>query len=216
MKEIDIEEQLKRSAEKIELDDFEAHWEKLKPEIGEDFVIKRSFNKRFWVPFFSAVCLAIALSIIIPIALNKPETPPRFFNVNELTTFEATEATFYEELAIMDIEYQSFSSYNVDEYYVFETVDQEIKGGQIFIIDDSGYYASFAFYDKSIIIGSTEGPEVQTVILQNIEVKYYTYVADSLFQTSASLTIKNLNYQIGYYSLQDNFLEFIDDFLAKF
>lgn len=215
MKNIDIEEQLKNSANNIDSDDFEARWDILQTKIAEESTRKKKFNLKVFIPALSAAFMAVALCVILPVTLlNNDSNTPRFLNAKDLISSATTEDEFYDAIDKANIETADFSLFYVNEYNLLKTENGETKGGQIIISDDSGYIAILSFYDYSVILEPNDNPNISSISIQDIEVLYNTVLEDPMYVTNARTSVKKVSYVIEFTSTSDNFFEFMNKLLA--
>lgn len=215
MKNIDIEEQIKISADKIDSGDFNERWEILQTKIAEESTRKKRFNLKIFLPALSAAFMTVALCIILPVTLlNNGNNSPRFLNAKDLISSQITEEIFYDELNKVNIVPADFSLFNVERYFLMKTKDGETKGGKITISDDSGYFANLSFYDNTVILEQIDEETYTSTSINDIEVLFNTVYEEPMYVTNASVFDKKLNYVIEFTSISDNFLEFINELFA--
>ena len=155
---------IEESVEKIEVRDFSLVWDDIK-----DTVIppkrKLTLNLRFVATAIAT--LVVISSAIIPLSinyssggggalqsgeLNHSTSDEKVYFVDELSLVNVESGEFFNQLLIAGINIVDIGRYSTAITILLQAVNQEVKGGQVELIDDlenPSFLVFLTFYDKS-------------------------------------------------------------------
>lgn len=223
MEEKDIEQKLKRSADKIETKSFSERWENIKESIliednkrevlAEDAILAtidgttthnvNTKKKNFLIAVLSLlVSCFVVLAIVLSLTLKK--NGMEFFDSSDLAHPTVSKEQFYDDIKNAKYDIIDLSKYDIYAYSIFTINENLVKGGGVEIAnEEKGYYLNIIFYDKTVKITEPilyyEKYEVKS-----IEISYYTKMEDEIYSTYAYVEYNELHYQIDYLSIEDD------------
>lgn len=233
MKDKNIEQELKNSADKITMKSFSKRWENIKGRIlteedtqevfAEDAIlatpegtITRNVNKKSKYSLIAILSLIVScivvLTIVLPIMLRKNEM--EFFDPNELSHPIVSQEQFYNEIKNSRYDIIDLSKYDTNSYAIFTTNEGIVKGGEVEIAnEEEGYYLNIAFYDRTVnIIEPVLDYEKYNV--KNVEIFYHIQIEDEIYSTYAYVEYDKLHYQIDYVSIYDDCISIFQELFS--
>lgn len=233
MKNKELEEQLKSSIEKIELNDFSTVWEniedRLEPEADlpgsaisvESVVLANNIgtvkNKVKNISLFilsGLILIGVVLAIVLPLVLKNTTDSIKYHNEEELSFRYVAEEEFYGKSEISKLNSLAFP-FEKEAFELIIAKDDIIKGGRFSFFDEStGSEGKLGFYDKSVIF-TTDYKEFQSnLVIENAKVYYNEKEITNEFKSyEAVIEMNNANYKLDIilYS-ETNLLQFIEKY----
>lgn len=226
MKNKDIEQKLQESVENIETRDFSLVWADIKHKVKPE----RKRQVRRWFPAVAAAtCAVVACSIIVPLALQQNETSSgtnpssdssnQVYFADELIISETTVQDFFNQLSLAKINIVDVSNYIISSAYLYKTVEQNIKGGQVELTDDldnSTFYLSIELYDQSV--KRDRGVEIEYQFNYSVNdaiIEYRvkeSYPEDGIYVYDIKANFSSVNYYMEYTCFTENIKPFLDEF----
>ena len=221
MKDKNVEEQLRKTADKISPKNFAQRRQEIKRYIdnadieadrqifaeqntvmysGGSAGIVNANNKKHirLISIILALIIGAALAIILPLTLYKK--PVEYFDHNKLNRHSVSEEEFYNGLKSSHYSIFNLSECNVEYYALWYASDEKtVLGGTIEILDGDEGYASISFFDLNV-------KNLSPIFFQGNEeyntgyavVKYSTTETDGIYEVKGSTQYKGLNYLIDY------------------
>lgn len=220
MEDKELEQELEKRVDNIEVRDFSLVWNDIRGRVSS----KKRINKHRligWVVSTAAlVCLSVACSIILPMVIIKNnEEPESTYFMEELGTVAIEETRFYEELTKANIQHVDFSRYIGSYHVLFQTQDQQTKGGSIELTDDldnATFILDVQFYDDKIKETSAGPNEFDLNYEINGAIIYFrikeAYPEDSWYVYELKANYNSVNYYMEYTCFTEDIKPFLNEF----
>lgn len=226
MKNKDIEQKLQESVENIEIRDFTLVWEDIKHKVKPE----EKRHVRHWFPAVAAAtCAVVACSIIVPLALQQNETisgknpssdsSDQVYFADELVVSETTTQDFFNQLSLAKINVVDVSNYVISSAYLYKTVEQNVKGGQLELtdnLDNSTFYLTVELYAESVKTDRDLEIEYQFNYSVNEAIIEYrvkeSYPEDGIYVYDIKANFSSVNYYMEYTCFTENIKPFLDEF----
>ena len=220
-KEIEIEQFLQEQADKIEIKDFDLVWD----EIKDKTVIKKNRHRKWkWISIAASfVGVMTAGMLILPhVVPNQPdnsEEPEVIFLSEQLSSVAVTENEFYTGFNAANINCINVSNYDVLNYALFYTENQEVKGGTLDFCDDEenpSYFVILQAYDKNVQFPKNLYNDytlsLETSNGVNVQYKLDTYSEeDGLYVYRAKAVFNYTSYLVEYTTFENNPTQFFEE-----
>ncbi len=234
MDEREIENELKKEADRTEMESFSSRFEKIQqreraeqlleqetvketiPELingSEPDNARRAPNKTLIISIAFAVLCLLVLAIVLPLTLNKK--PPIGFGKGESSLYSrvTTEKEFYCELQAVGIAVPDLSECEVESYgLILLTEDDTVKGGRVGYYDGrNNSFVTLEIYsaDVEVKIGTNDfDNKCETVTIQGTTVQYLIVESDEegAYRMLATASNNKYNYQFEIISDDENIL----------
>ena len=216
----EIEQELERRAESVEVRDFSLVWKDIEGRVSPK---KRTNSRRLisWIASAAAfVCLTVACSIFLPSIINQnSENPERTYFTDELGSISVDETQFYQELTAANIQHVDFSKYIGSNYVLLQAVDNQTKGGSIDLIDNSDkptFILAVEFYDDKVKEKPTGSNQYNLSCEANgVTVQYKVkeaYPEESYYVYQMKANYNSVNYYMEYTCFTEDITPFLNEF----
>ncbi len=244
---VQLEERLKREADKeknTKIDDFDARYAKIKSELraenGSENAPRIAYggvssdgsvmskSKPLVIAVALLLCVAVALSVILPVAFRTLDDGGNgdditYFADDELGAEIVTRDEFYAGLGSADIHPIDLDAVTAIEYVEYRLVmtkeDRLVKGGMVDVRDgedDATMSLSLRFYDSTVKISPISYEDYDltyttgsAVIIYKLS-EYMEAGGIEAWQYKACTWYNDLFYAITYFTLEDNLTELFD------
>ena len=216
MKNKELEEQIKSSIEKIELNDFSTVWGNIEDRLAAEAdlpdsavpvttvslannngtVKNRAKNITIFV-LAGIILIGVVLVIVLPLVLKNTADPIKYHNEEELSGRYVAEEEFFSYSEISELNSLDFP-FDKDAFELIVTKDNIIKGGGFEFFDESMVVeGKISFYDKSIIFKKDSDEFQSNIVIANANV-YYNEKKSSMELKSyeAVIEMNNANYKL--------------------
>ena len=216
----EVEQELERRAENVEVRDFSLVWKDIEGRVSP----KKSANNRRmmrWIASAAAlVCLTVACSIFLPRIINQNSgNPERTYFTDELGSFSLDEVQFYQGLAISGIQHVDFSQYIRSNHALFQTEDHQTKGGSVQLTDDLNnptFILAVEFYDDKVKEKPTGSNQYNLSCEANgVTVQYKVkeaYPEESYYVYQMKANYNSVNYYMEYTCFTEDITPFLNEF----
>lgn len=235
MEKKDIEKQLKQSANKIKMKDFDVRWETLKDRISDydknedvgmsvsepiPVLVAAEGRSNEKLHSRKAIFLALVLfcvlmiAIILPIVLMQNRNT-FYLNTSELKKYVTDENEFMERIHGSDISIIDFSQFTDVNYILYVTSENEVRGGSIeFMSEEKEYFVHIDFYDEYVRETMQDTEDYNDFEVNDLLIRYKTSFDQEAYNTTAILQYNKVNYYIDILSAYDNISEiFVEMFV---
>ncbi len=234
MQEIDIENELKNSADKITVKSYSKRRDNIKDRIfpdgngrevsAADAVLATSVGtvagnpvskkRNIFIAVLSLVlgCI-LTLAIVLPLTLNKSE--PTYLDPGELKNNIVDQGQFYEQVDKAGLEIVDLSAYELYSFLIITPIlnEDEVKGGSV-----TGYGDRFnidvSFYDKTVVMPAEYLKYKGRYYVGGTEIYYETEFGEEVYDTKAFVRYKDISYVIRYISLDDDVSDVFENLFA--
>lgn len=224
----ELEEQLKSSVEKIELNDFSTVWENMQErwetEAAQSAVpvesvalatnngtVRNKVKNITIIVLAGFILIGAVLAIVLPLVLKNSANPIKYHNEEELSGHFVVAEEFYSHSEITELNSLEFP-FEKEAFELIVTQDEIIKGGRFGFFDESTVSeGKIGFYDKSIIFTTDYKEFKNNVNIANANVYYNEkQITDISKSYEAVIEMNNANYKldITFYS-ETNLLQFV-------
>ena len=216
----EIEQELKKKVENVEVRDFSLVWKDIEERVSP----KKSANNRRlmrWIASAAAlVCLTVACSILLPRFIDQNNgTPEKTYFMDDLGSFSLDETQFYQGLMAGNINHVDFSRYISSCYALFQTEDHQTKGGSIQLtdnIDNPTFILCVQFYDDKVKEQSSEANKYDLNCEANGVTVYYrvkeAYPEESYYVYQMKANYNSVNYYMEYTCFTEDIQPFLTEF----
>lgn len=231
MNDKELEEKLKSSAKKIDLNDFSDCWDELKNRMDTEIVdlappiqdqstilvtdsgtkqVRSNKYKPLLLIIACFVFVGIILSIVLPITLQKKDI--KFFVEENLIWEQTTEEEFYDRLSSL----KSTFPFEMETFELAFAEDGEIKGGKCNIFDEFSLCDGRLFiYEQFVTLSKYDYEEYSNSIVNTTNTVYYSekLTADGLYKIDSIILTSSTNFrlELTFYN-GNNFLLFVDKY----
>lgn len=229
----DIEKKLNSDAKNIKKKDFSLRWKEIQAQMN---VIGSKENDTVSVlipvnvtnnagnenkkrqslkllPIILTISLMLILAVVLPVVLIK-NNEKVYFNEGQLSYESVTETEFYSGLKESNIEIINLSKLNLENYRLFYSDSNEIKGGGFESIDeDLGCYSAVVFYDSSVTVNDIIEFEVYNI--KNLEIKYHLTETEGYYAMTATTVVEKVFYRFNCSMVENNAYEIFNKFFGE-
>lgn len=231
----DIEKELKKKADQMNLASFDERWENIKDRISapdevcvpvEEPVLVADnktvnsgirFNKRLLIEILVPVFVLLALcAIILPHILRKKENDIRYFELSDLKDNVVSEEEFYAGISNSTLNTLNFSEYEISACHLLVTSDNVVLGGRADVLDEMDYFlVTVKFYSPIVISYFEIEGESQIYQTNGFEIKYVTEFENDIYTTTAIAANSEIRYEMEFVTIDDNLTAKFDKLFAN-
>ena len=221
MKEQEIEKLLKEKADEMEIRDFNDVWGEIKDRVNVKKKQRRTWR---WVSIAASfVGVIMAGMLILPkVVPNQPDNsqePEILFYAEQLSSVAVTENEFHAGFNAASINCIDASNYDVLNYALYYTEDEEVKGGALDFCDDEenpSWFVILNVYDKNVQFPKNLYNDytlsLETSNGAKIQYKLDTYSEeDGLYVYRAKAVFNSTSYLVEYSTFENNPTQFFEE-----
>lgn len=215
----DLEQELQKRAENIEVEDFSLIWENIKDRGAVVYRERRLISR--WLPVIaSAVCVALVCVVAIPIALSlsQPDEPPMDFFSNQLVSETLAVEEIYAQLSEAEINHVDLTGFNGDIGLLLKTAKHVVKGALIEFtdnLDNPTFYLSLRLYSDDVKVTDVVVVYDFSYSVNGAVIEYRVkeaYPEDSIYIYDIQANYHHVNYYIEYTCFTDDITPFLNEF----
>lgn len=214
----DVEQKLKEAAEQIKVRDFSLVWENVKKKVRSKEPVKRRFHFQWQTALATAAaCAVIACPFV---AIPFLDAPAPIYLSDNLEAVSVEKEEFETQLDNVNLEIVDISTYYADDYYLYKTETDEVKGGKLNLVDDlnnSTWLLSVRFYEQSVQIDEEIADYDFTYTVGSTVIEYRVkeaYPTESMYVYDIKANCNGVNYLMEYTCLTDDITPFLQEFFS--
>ncbi len=213
MEKFDVEKELKKAVNEIEVRDFSKVWEEIKDGIKIPNETKKKRSRWIYALASVAACLIIFCAVGLPLLLRNNEIV--YFD-DDLIVVDVEEVEFWKEINSSNLNIVNLNRYNSEGVvYLLQTEKGVIKGGKISFFNDENnpvYLIGLKFNDDKVQESDEiEYNEIYSVNGANIEYKFL-FEQDLTWNYIAKANYNGVNYYMEIMALSEDITPFFDEF----
>lgn len=215
----DLEQELKKRAENIEVKDFSVIWENIKDR--EPVVYRERKPISRWLPVIaSASCIALVCVVAIPVvlSLNQPDAPPMDYFSKQLISETLAVNEIYEQLDEAKIDCVDLTRFNGTTGLILKTEQHIVKGALIELTDDLNnptFYLSLRLYSDDVKVTDVVVVYDFSYSVNGATIEYRVkeaYPEDSVYIYDIQANYNAVNYYIEYTCFTEDITPFLNEF----